>query len=209
MLLYIWRTPLRLALLSAPVHGKVLARRLLLSLIACIGFGLLSTTPAHARDLSEYTIFLPFSSQLDREAVSQVAAYAFLARKWEVKSVSEESVVGYLNHRGIDATLELMILEDRILYFCDCTKGKTGPGAIKAAKRRIGWTPAKWLDNLRADIGSVLAAAAVAVKEGRAADIGSPSSIAERLQVLEGLLSQGLVSQQEYDTKRAEILSEL
>ena len=140
-----------------------------------------------------------------------MAAEAFQGRKWTVKSVSEDRVVGHLDHRGIDATLEFRILDDRIVYSCDCVKEKKY-GKTSRNNRLVDWTPLGWINNLRRDIQRVLwgnATAALATEGARPVNRHNQLSIAERLQVLKDLLSQGLVSQEEYDTKREQILSDL
>ncbi len=63
--------------------------------------------------------------------------------------------------------------------------------------------PKRWINNLRVDIQRMLARAR------RLDDGAKRTPIVERLQALEDLLTQGLVSQEEYAAKRAEILSDL
>lgn len=184
-------------------------RNPVLTLNGFIACGLLLSSAAAAIDDSGPHVLLSFPSHLSRDAVSRASAAAFIGRKWEVQSFNEGRVVGYLNHRGIKATLELKILEDRIVYVCDCTKTKTGPAGRRTGRRSVRWTPVKWINNLRQDIQKSLLDSSYAAESGRQVDRSNRSSIRERLKVLEDLLSEHLVSQEEYDTKRAAILSEL
>jgi len=65
--------------------------------------------------------------------------------------------------------------------------------------------PKRWINNLRVDIQGMLSTA----RAQRPDDGAKRTPIVERLKVLEDLLTRGLVSQEEYAAKRAEILSDL
>ena len=51
------------------------------------------------------TVVIPSETAADE--VSRAMETTLLGRKWEVKTVSSDMAVGYLNHRGFDATVTL------------------------------------------------------------------------------------------------------
>lgn len=186
--------------------------------------GLLCSTASYSADESEYTVLTLLSGRLDRASVVEIAASAFIRRKWVLERVSENQVVGHLDHRGVSATLELKILSDRIVYSCECTRitsgdrHKGGNSAVRMRLRRRSSSsalrssasgevplPKRWINNLRVDIQGMLSTA----RARRPDDGAKRTPIVERLKVLEDLLTRGLVSQEEYAAKRAEILSDL
>ncbi len=184
--------------------------------------GLLFSTTTYGADESEYVLLTLLSGHPDRASVADIVANAFIGRRWALERVSEDQVVGHLDHRGVSATLELKILGDRIVYSCECTRITSGDrheggnSAVRMRLRRRSSSsvlrssasgevplPKRWINNLRVDIQRMLARA-------RRLDEGAKRTpIVERLQALEDLLTQGLVSQEEYAAKRAEILSDL
>ncbi len=184
--------------------------------------GLLFSTASYGADESEYILLTLLSGHPDRASVADIVANAFIGRRWALERVSEDQVVGHLDHRGVSATLELKILSDRIVYSCECTRITSGDrheGGDSAVRRRLRRRssssvlrssasgevplPKRWINNLRVDIQRMLARAR------RLDDGAKRTPIVERLQALEDLLTEGLVSQEEYAAKRAEILSDL
>lgn len=185
--------------------------RLILSF--CAVGGMVGAVPDSLAAERDYTLLVSTPPNVDREVVSWAAATAFNGRGWTVKSQSEDHVTGYLNHRGIEATLELKILDGKIDYYCDCVK--------RVRARRVGvrrtprkekseirpYTPEGWIHNIRKDITKNLRNQAVSARRSNA-KLQGPSA-KQRLRSLQTLLDDGLVTQEEYDSKRAEIISDM
>ena len=72
---------------------------------ALLAFGLLCSAGASSAAESQ-----------PQGAVAKIAADAFKGRQWTVVSASKNQVTGKIDHRGISATLQLKILDDRIAY---------------------------------------------------------------------------------------------
>ncbi len=166
---------------------------------------LLFPAAALSADGSEYALLLRFPHPIAREAVAPLAAKTFSGRKWTIQSFTQDSVTGHIDHRGVSATLELKILDDRIEYLCHpCTKRRSN-----ANKKEYDSTPTKWIENIRADLSQALIShEATKGLEGRYPG-GDWGTAGERLENLNSLLSKDLISQEEYDNKRADILSDL
>ena len=175
---------------------------------ALLAFGLLCSAGASSAAESQ-----------PQGAVAKIAADAFKGRQWTVVSASKNQVTGKIDHRGISATLQLKILDDRIAYSCkrtDSTQGVSGEAGgngpvprnrstAKATRPCTDKTLQGWIAYLQGDIIGQLALAGLEGSD----DDADRVPVAKRLSTLETLRSQGLVSQQEYDAKRAQILSEL
>jgi hypothetical protein len=117
-------------------------------------------TPSEARaEKLEYTLLLMTPRSLDRADIAQAAAMAFTGRKWTVQSADDDHVVGFLNHRGIVATLDLKILDDRIVYSCECNKKLPRSTTRRinydgSARHRgiVPYVPEGWIANIRKDL---------------------------------------------------------
>ena len=182
---------------------------------ALVAFSLFCSAGASSATEAQNTLVVLFPKSVPKGVVAKIAVDAFMGRKWSVVRASRDQVTGKIDHRGISATLELTILDDRITYSC----GRTDPPPL-GDTRSAGPAPRSqlaagvrscnirklqgWINNLRRDIEGRLARAEL---EGTDDD-GDRASVTERLSTLEALRSEGLVSQQEYDAKRAQILSE-
>ena len=187
---------------------------------ALLAFGLLYSAGASSAAESQQTILIFLPKSLPQGFAAKTAAEAFAGRGWTVVSANKDEVTGEIDHRTISATLKLKILDDRIAYSCkrtDPTQGVSGQDGghggpmprnqSTAAKARpcTGRTLQGWIRNIERDIEKMLVLAGLESSDDHADRV----PVAERLSTLENLRSRGLVSQQEYDAKRAQILSEL
>jgi hypothetical protein len=185
---------------------------------ALLAFGLLCSAGASSAAESQQTLLASLPQSVPQGAVAKIAAEAFTGRGWTVVSANKDEVTGKIDHRGITATLKLKILDDRIAYSCERTDpgvaSRQGGGSGPAPRNRSNTKATRpctntvlqgWIRNLERDIAGKLVLAEIVISD----DDADRVPVAERLSTLEALRSQGLVSQQEYDAKRAEILSEL
>ena len=134
-------------------------------------------------------------SRADPASVLEVARRAFVDRRWNVSAEGEETFVARIHAVDTDSTLRVFVA-DGALRYTDHTVDRRG------AK---GNTPDRWIANVRADIDRALAA----LPTREAAPPAGPGDAGERLRKLKAMLDSGLISQGEYDTKRAEILKGL
>ena len=121
----------------------------------------------------------------DRQRVMEAARDAFAARKWAVSSAADGVLVARIHYPDFDSMLRVF-LADGALRFVDGTVDRKG------ARSQV---PERWLNYIRADLRRSLAA--------------TDRDAARRLRKLDELRAGGLISQAEYDSKRAEILKGL
>lgn len=89
---------------------------------------------------------VPVPSGYSAAQVKEVVAQSFLAREWAVKIKTDDRVVGYLNHRGNEATLTVQIDAGQLTFFCD------GWAVDKAGKRIKPEEPKTWIANMKKDV---------------------------------------------------------
>ncbi len=89
---------------------------------------------------------------LSSSQVKDVIITSLIAREWTVKEKTSDYVIGYLNHRGNEATLTLVYDSKQILMYCD------GWLVEKSTGRRIKpELPKGWIANLKKDLPKRLA----------------------------------------------------
>ena len=138
-------------------------------------------------------VLLVVPAGADRYRVMLATHNAFVRRKWVVGSDANGAVVARNRNLDVDATLRVF-LAGGALRFIDSTVD---------AKGRKAEVPERWLNYIRADLRRQFGSAAqreVAVKA---------SDPVERLRKLKAMLDAGLITQPEYDSKRAEIIKGL
>jgi hypothetical protein len=89
---------------------------------------------------------VPVPAGYSAAQVKEVVAQCFLAREWEVKIKADDRVVGYLNHRGVEATMTVQIDGPQLTFFCDGWK------VDKAGKRIKPEDPKTWIANMKKDV---------------------------------------------------------
>lgn len=78
--------------------------------------------------------------------VKEAIARCFVGREWAVKIKTNDSVVGYLNHNGVEATMTVKIDNGQLTFFCDGWK------VDKAGKRIKAEEPKRWIANMKKDV---------------------------------------------------------
>lgn len=78
--------------------------------------------------------------------VKDIIITSLTAREWKVKEQTDGRVVGYLNHRGVEATLTLTYDANQITMACEGWK------VDKAGKRIAPEQPTRWINNMHSDL---------------------------------------------------------
>lgn len=89
-----------------------------------------------------------------KKDVRELIALCLTAREWSVKDKSDDYVVGYLNHRGVEATLTLSFDDKLVTLNCDAWK------VDKAGKRLKPDDAKTWVANIKKDLAIRFAKAA-------------------------------------------------
>ena len=137
----------------------------------------------------------------DPQRVMQAARSAFVGRRWEVKDDVDGAFIADIHGATESATLKVFLAEGALRY-ADRSVDRNGARAE---------VPERWLNNIRYDLRPTISLLAPREKTRPAvrADPAAPSDPAERLRRLKSLLDGGLITQVEYEAKRAEILKGL
>lgn len=94
--------------------------------------------------------YVEVPSIVTTDEARDVVAYSLVARSWAVKGKSDERVVGYLNHRGHEATITFVLKSGRIEIFCD------GYAVSASGQRKKPEMPEGWINNLKKDVNKRL-----------------------------------------------------
>ena len=135
----------------------------------------------------------------DPQEVMKAARDAFAGRRWELKDEADGGFVADIRGAQESATLKVF-LADNALRFTDRSTDRRGQ------KSQV---PDRWLNNLRADLRPTMAMLAPRAERKPVARATAPGDAEERLGTLKSLFDRGLITQTEYDAKRAEILKGL
>ena len=108
--------------------------------------------------LSEDGIFIP---QLDvgiSESSAMAAVHRALnRRKWTVVERSDSHISGTIEHRGVAATLTILVEGRSLIYTCKGTRDvvtrQPAGGRMKTSKTKelSDFCPAKWVQNVKSD----------------------------------------------------------
>jgi len=153
-------------------------------------------------------------------------------RRWTIKEASDNKVVIYLNHRCYQSKLTFTI-KDHVIYFDDSTKVYEGclhpsyyqdgmtttfGGDLSGSSNSSGKpefvdakVPPGWLKNLRQDATQNLMSASM-INTGRQEEssddkaVISSGEIEKKLKKLKSLFDQKLITEEEYEQKKKELL---
>ena len=154
-------------------------------------FALLFAAVAAAAPLKEPgQVLVAVPAGADAQKVMQAARNAFARRKWAVGSDADGALVARNRNFDIDSTLKVFLADGALRYIDGTVDSRGGKAQV----------PERWLNYVRADLRRSIAALA---QRPAAADP------AERLRRLKSMLDAGLITQAEYDAKRAEIIKGL
>lgn len=147
-------------------------------------------------------------SQVSPRAAISAAEAALAKRQWFVTSRDERSVAGELKHGKHDCEIVISI-EGRSLNFDGaCLSLKRAKGASARQKKELGAIPSRWVAYLRQDTETNLVMQSQREPE---CDASKPvkKSVADRLRGLKALKKEGLLTDAEYQKKRAELVEQL
>ena len=167
--------------------------------------GKFAAVPGAAPGTLSVVLFDRIDPGLSSKTVMDAARRAFIGRRWNVTPEGEAVFVAQIKRFETDATLRVFFANGA-LHYADITN-RYGEQRYRDKSR----LPERWINNLRADIGNTLIA--VPRREAaRAAPVqqpATPGDATERLRKLKSMFESGLITQGEYDSKRAEILKGL
>ena len=138
---------------------------------------------------------------VDPEEVMKAARGAFVGRRWAVKDEADGGFVADIYGAQDSATLKVVLAEGA-LRFLDRSTDRKG---------QRSQAPERWLNNIRADLRRTMVTLAPRQERGPITSAPAPArgDMEERLRTLQSLFAGGLITQAEYEAKRAEILKGL
>lgn len=105
---------------------------------------------ARAAEAGQSVGSVPVPAGLTLAEVKEIAAISLVQRQWTVKEKTDNRVVGYLKHRGIEATLTLTFDTNAIQLFCEGWK------INKEGVRQKPELPDGWINNIKKDLAKRL-----------------------------------------------------
>ena len=106
---------------------------------------------AESSDLGQHAGNVPVPAGLTRAQVQTAGEQALLGRQWEVKSKSDDRVVGYLKHRGTEATLTLVLTDGQVDIYCVGWQVNKKTGAREKPEQPTGW-----IKYIKGDLAKIL-----------------------------------------------------
>lgn len=144
---------------------------------------------------------------VDKATVLTIVRNALNYREWTVADVPPSAVSGKISRGRVDAQIRISLVDNSLRYQESAITTELSTRVRKVA------TPSRWIEYLRSDISEELQARAKARPEAaKAASKDAPQargSTLQRMQELKQLQEAGLISNDEYERKRAEILDGL
>jgi hypothetical protein len=137
----------------------------------------------------------------DPQEVMKAARGAFVGRRWEVKDEADGGFVADIQGVQESATLKVFLADGALRFIDRSTDRKGGKAQV----------PERWLNNIRVDLRRVIVTLTPRPERKPVARATAPTQgdAEERLRTLKSLFDRGLITQTEYDAKRAEILKGL
>lgn len=136
-------------------------------LVLRVFIGLATAVAAWAAPAGElaFAVDLPPAYTSLAEVGNTVAA-TVARRSWKVKEQSADRIVINLVHRGVDATVTFVVVDKKLLAYCE------GYSINSSGKRGKPEQPTGWLRNLQSDLNKTLPTAAL--REQRPAAAATP-----------------------------------
>lgn len=137
-------------MIFAYVMSSSVAFILRLGALAAFWFLPAGVQAAAAGELGEAAGSISVPGTRSEAEIQDLIVRALVGRQWEVVSKGPDRVVGYLKHRGNEATLTLVYSSAKIDLFC------VGWKIDKAGVRQKPEQPKGWLNYIKADISKTL-----------------------------------------------------
>lgn len=154
-------------------------------------------TPPPPRAPGQVLVGLPAGA--DPQRVMEAAYSAFAGRKWAVSRDADGALVARNRNLDIDATLKVFIGDGALRYIDGTVDRKGGKAQV----------PERWLNYIRADLRNPVNALTRQERRPAPPTVAQDPDPAERLRKLKAMLDAGLITQSEYESKRAEIIKGL
>lgn len=160
---------------------------------------------------SEENYLMPIPEDVTVSDAMLITSKAAVRRKWSVSESGENQLQLKLKHRDYTAVLDLSFSKGKISYSDSTTyldrwaasrAVHDGAPPVEPVPKPV---PAKWLANLKKDIRKGLADAP---RSSSASGRSSEDDVVTKLEKLKKLRDKKLITEAEYEAKKAEILSE-
>jgi hypothetical protein len=164
-----------------------------------LGAGLLALAlcGASAARAEEKLLLAELPTGVDKKALIGIISTALIGRRWTVFDASADSVSAKIRYSNYEARIRIFAA-DNVLKYVDSTEWQDST-SNQAAKGTPPPLPERWIYLLRSDINARL-------DQHKRQAANEPST---RMQRLKELLDKGLITQSEYEKKRAEIVKSL
>ena len=156
---------------------------------------------------AERIFFTTIPSYVTTEQAIASLQAAAMQRKWTVVKKEKNTLRMKLDHRGYKAVLEFYVSENGI-YYSDFTtyyeEGEDDFGGVTEGEWVASAAPQRWIGYLKNDVNAYFPAIGVdtSVKEAE-----SHEDIEKKLEGLKSLYEKQLITEEEYQSKRKEIIS--
>lgn len=138
------------------------------------------------------------------QAIDSVKAAA-LKRRWTVDGIGDNELRIKLDHRGYKARLNFYFTENEIRYIDSTTGYSENVGEDPFGDEQGGWevspAPARWITNLKNDMNVFL------VNNVSGKQSLSNEQIENKLETLKKMYDNKLITEEEYQLKKKEIMS--
>jgi len=149
---------------------------------------------------------------LDKATVLTVVRNALTYREWTIVDTFPSAISAKISRGRVDARIRISVVDKTLRYQESALTTELSTRVTKTS------TPSRWINFLRSDITTELEARAKAAaaeapskdtpKAGAKAGSKPPNTV-QRMDELKQLLDRGLISSEEYERKKAEILKDL
>jgi hypothetical protein len=146
---------------------------------------------------------------LDKATVLTVVRNALTYREWTIVDTFPSAISAKISRGRVDARIRISVVDKTLRYQESALTTELSTRVTKTS------TPSRWINFLRSDITTELEARAKAgateasSKETPKAASKASTNTVQRMEELKQLLDRGLISNEEYERKRAEILKDL
>lgn len=163
------------------------------------------TTPEEETDV----LFASIPGGITKEQAIKAVYTSAIRREWKVSDTADNELELKLNHRNYKALLDFTFSENEIRYSDSTTYYVSDQGrSYLESEDASGWkkrsAPENWIVYLQRDVDKVFRRLLL---DNEKYSIPSSDPIADKLISLKKLFDQDLITEEEYQKKREEILS--
>jgi hypothetical protein len=142
---------------------------------------------------------------VDRSETLRVVQDRLQALGWTVVGQNANAVWGRYVGQNIEVRLRVFIDDGTLRY----EESATDLGAARRGAHPATSTPARWINAIRSEVDSALRARAATLETSLPPASPPKRSHTDRLEELRKMLDAGLITNEDYEKKRAEILKDL